>query len=218
MESERRAAVASSPAQSSPSLANQYWSFSFVSAFRYARCSVPRWSHNIDWKSPTSLTAQIRATTSGVNQFKRKIATMGTVWKDLLFVAATFGLRWNYIRSAATFGLLLLLLSWSISGCIPAPLGVLLLQKLLHWCCVLLLQKLLKLPPLVLCSAAAKVAQAASLLPLCCGYTFTFVSLVCHTSMIIMLLHLLWTTSSRFFNWNPSNLTTSKCLKPHSNG
>ncbi|KAL7000097.1 aconitate hydratase, partial [Sarracenia purpurea var. burkii] len=73
-----RAAAASSPAQSSHSLANQCRSFSSASAFRYARCSVPRWSHGVDWKSPASLTAQIRSAASGVNRFERKIATMAS--------------------------------------------------------------------------------------------------------------------------------------------
>ncbi|CAL5394243.1 unnamed protein product [Camellia sinensis] len=44
------ASCSSSRAHSSPSITNQCRSFSFSSAFR----SVPRWSHGVDWKSPTT--------------------------------------------------------------------------------------------------------------------------------------------------------------------
>lgn len=39
--------------------------------------SLPRWSHRVDWKSPISLTAQIRTAAPALNQFHRKLATMG---------------------------------------------------------------------------------------------------------------------------------------------
>ncbi|KAI8008595.1 hypothetical protein LOK49_LG07G02578 [Camellia lanceoleosa] len=68
----------SSPALSSPSISNQCRSFSFSSAFRNLRCSVPRWSHGVDWNSPASLTAQIRTASPLIGRFERKIATMAS--------------------------------------------------------------------------------------------------------------------------------------------
>lgn len=67
----------SSPALSSP-ISNQCRSFSFSSAFRNLRCSVPRWSHGVDWNSPASLTAQIRTASPLIGRFERKIATMAS--------------------------------------------------------------------------------------------------------------------------------------------
>ncbi|THG06103.1 hypothetical protein TEA_008927 [Camellia sinensis var. sinensis] len=55
------ASCSSSRAHSSPSITNQCRSFSFSSTFR----SVPRWSHGVDWKSPTT-------------DFEQRIATMVT--------------------------------------------------------------------------------------------------------------------------------------------
>ncbi|XP_052207066.1 aconitate hydratase, cytoplasmic [Diospyros lotus] len=51
-------------------------SFSFASALRSLRCSVPRWSHGVDWKSPASLTAQIRTAAPVIDRFQRRIATL----------------------------------------------------------------------------------------------------------------------------------------------
>lgn len=50
----------------------------YSSTLRSLRCSVPRWSHGVDWKSPISLTAQIRTAAPALNGFHRKLATMGT--------------------------------------------------------------------------------------------------------------------------------------------
>lgn len=55
---------------------------SFSSALRSVRCSVPRWSHGVDWKSPASLSAQIRTASPVFNGFYRKIATMGKNFVD----------------------------------------------------------------------------------------------------------------------------------------
>nr|GMD49411.1 aconitate hydratase, cytoplasmic [Ipomoea batatas] len=60
----------------------------FASAFRSLRCSVPRWSHGVDWKSPASLTAQIRTAAPVLHDFHRKIATMGT-FVFLLFLCVS---------------------------------------------------------------------------------------------------------------------------------
>lgn len=54
-----------------------YSSSSFSSALRSVRCSVPRWSHGVDWKSPASLSAQIRTASPVFNGFYRKMATLG---------------------------------------------------------------------------------------------------------------------------------------------
>lgn len=59
---------------------------SFSSALRSVRCSVPRWSHGVDWKSPASLSAQIRTASPAFNCFYRKIATMGKNSVYLLIV------------------------------------------------------------------------------------------------------------------------------------
>lgn len=72
------APLASPPPPPASSLANtiQHRSLSFSSAFRSLRCSVPRWSHGVDWRSPLSLRSQIRAVAPVIEQFQRKIATM----------------------------------------------------------------------------------------------------------------------------------------------
>ena len=62
---------------SSPPPVSGYRSLSFSSAVRSLRCSVPRWSHGVDWRSPISLRSQIRAVAPVIEQFQRKIATMG---------------------------------------------------------------------------------------------------------------------------------------------
>lgn len=51
---------------------------SYSSALRSVRSSVPRWSHGVDWKSPASLSSQIRTTSPACNGFYRKIATMAS--------------------------------------------------------------------------------------------------------------------------------------------
>lgn len=53
---------------------------SFSSALRSVRSSVPRWSHGVDWKSPASLSSQIRTCAVPLsNVLYRKIATMGNL-------------------------------------------------------------------------------------------------------------------------------------------
>ncbi|CDP10817.1 unnamed protein product [Coffea canephora] len=51
---------------------------SYSSALRSVRSSVPRWSHGVDWKSPSSLCSQIRTTSPACNGFYRKMATMAS--------------------------------------------------------------------------------------------------------------------------------------------
>ncbi|CAI9088389.1 OLC1v1022698C1 [Oldenlandia corymbosa var. corymbosa] len=48
----------------------------YSSAARSLRCSVPRWSHGVDWRSPVSLKARIRSSAPVIERFERKIATM----------------------------------------------------------------------------------------------------------------------------------------------
>ncbi|CAH9109673.1 unnamed protein product [Cuscuta epithymum] len=63
----------------SPSLyQRQSRPLSFASAFRSLRCSAPRWSHGVGWKSPASLTSQIRAAAPVFTEFHRKIASMAS--------------------------------------------------------------------------------------------------------------------------------------------
>ncbi|KAJ8749251.1 hypothetical protein K2173_018730 [Erythroxylum novogranatense] len=64
------------PLHPSFAAADQRRSLSFTSAVRSLRCSVPRWSHGVDWRSPISLRAQSRAAAPIVERFQRKIATM----------------------------------------------------------------------------------------------------------------------------------------------
>ncbi|KAL4620144.1 hypothetical protein ACB092_06G132400 [Castanea dentata] len=63
---------------SPPPPVSGYRSLSFSSAVRSLRCSVPRWSHGVDWRSPISLRSQIRAVAPVIEQFQRKIATMAS--------------------------------------------------------------------------------------------------------------------------------------------
>ena len=51
-----------------------YRSLGFLSAFR-----SPRWSYGVDWRSPVSLRAQIRAAAPVIERFERKMATIGTL-------------------------------------------------------------------------------------------------------------------------------------------
>ncbi|OAY33109.1 aconitate hydratase, cytoplasmic [Manihot esculenta] len=77
----RASALASPPPKVSSSLlANtaQHRSLSFSAAVRSIRCSVPRWSHGVDWRSPVSLRSQIRAVAPVIERFQRKIATMAS--------------------------------------------------------------------------------------------------------------------------------------------
>ncbi|KAI3810149.1 hypothetical protein L1987_19759 [Smallanthus sonchifolius] len=69
-----------SPPPSDPSpVASRCRSYSGVSsAFRSVRSTVPRWSHGVDWKSPATLTSQIRTAASPLlDRFHRTLATMG---------------------------------------------------------------------------------------------------------------------------------------------
>ncbi|CDP05740.1 unnamed protein product [Coffea canephora] len=65
-----------SPSVSKPSSFITCRSFKPSSAVRSLRCSVPRWSHGVDWRSPVSLRAQIRTAAPVIERFERKIATM----------------------------------------------------------------------------------------------------------------------------------------------
>ncbi|XP_050204362.1 aconitate hydratase, cytoplasmic [Mercurialis annua] len=56
----------------------QYRSFSFSAAVRSLRCSVPRWSHGVDWRSPLSLRSQIRTVSPVIERFQRNIASMAS--------------------------------------------------------------------------------------------------------------------------------------------
>ncbi|KAH8489483.1 hypothetical protein H0E87_024924, partial [Populus deltoides] len=73
-----RTSLLSPPKFTPPSLTNnnQLRSLSFSSAVRSLRCSYPRWSHGVDWRSPATLRHQIRAVAPFVERFQRKIATM----------------------------------------------------------------------------------------------------------------------------------------------
>lgn len=71
---------AASSSASSPPPVSGYRSLSFSSAVRSLRCSVPRWSHGVDWRSPIGLRSQIRAVAPVIEQFQRKIATMGILY------------------------------------------------------------------------------------------------------------------------------------------
>lgn len=64
---------------SPPSLTSSR-SLSFSTAFRSLRSSNPRWSHGYDWRSPVSLRAQIRTAAPLLEQFQRKMATMGMIY------------------------------------------------------------------------------------------------------------------------------------------
>ncbi|KAJ7948154.1 Aconitate hydratase [Quillaja saponaria] len=67
--------LGSPPTNPSPSFTS-YRSLSYSSALRSFRSSVPRWSHGVNWRSPVSLRAQIRAVAPVIERFERKIATM----------------------------------------------------------------------------------------------------------------------------------------------
>ncbi|KAJ6401318.1 hypothetical protein OIU84_016687 [Salix udensis] len=73
-----RTSLLSPPKFTSPSLTNnnQLRSLSFSTAVRSLRRSYPRWSHGLDWRSPSTLRHQIRAVAPVVERFQRKIATM----------------------------------------------------------------------------------------------------------------------------------------------
>ncbi|KAH9744735.1 Aconitate hydratase 3 [Citrus sinensis] len=64
-----------SPSPSPSSLVSQR-SLGFASAVRSFRCSVPRWSHRVDWRSPLSLRAQIRTVAPAIERLERAFATM----------------------------------------------------------------------------------------------------------------------------------------------
>lgn len=54
-------------------------SLSFSSPFRSVRCSFPRWSHGVDWRSPVSVRAQINTASPVLERFERNIASMGRI-------------------------------------------------------------------------------------------------------------------------------------------
>ncbi|GFP98143.1 aconitate hydratase 2 mitochondrial [Phtheirospermum japonicum] len=64
--------------RNSPPSKISYRSLSYSSALRPIRCSAPRWSHGVEWRSPVSLSAQIRAASPVLERFERKIATMAS--------------------------------------------------------------------------------------------------------------------------------------------
>ncbi|GLU23671.1 hypothetical protein SLE2022_396600 [Rubroshorea leprosula] len=61
-------------------------SLSFSSALRSMRCSVPRWSHGVDWRSPVSLRAQARIAGPVIEKFERRMAMIASehAFKDIL--------------------------------------------------------------------------------------------------------------------------------------
>ncbi|KAL0406931.1 UNVERIFIED_CONTAM: Aconitate hydratase 3, mitochondrial [Sesamum latifolium] len=69
----------SSPCRASPPACNvSCRSVCFSPASRSVRCSAPRWSYGVDWRSPVSLRAQIRSASPVLERFERKIATMAS--------------------------------------------------------------------------------------------------------------------------------------------
>lgn len=69
--------------QSCVSFVNQkYRSLSFSSVLRRA---APRWSYGVEWRSPVSLRAQARISGPVLEQFERKIATLGAWVCQVLF-------------------------------------------------------------------------------------------------------------------------------------
>lgn len=84
-----------SSSSSPSSSAAAYRSLASSSALR----SLPRWSHGIHWRSTYTIRSQIRAVAPAIEQFQRKIASMGT----LLFIPnfldwmLTFCDRWPYL-------------------------------------------------------------------------------------------------------------------------
>ncbi|KAL3503515.1 hypothetical protein ACH5RR_037964 [Cinchona calisaya] len=67
-----------SPSVSKPSsfIASRSFKLPSAAVRSIGGCSVPRWSHGVDWRSPVSLRAQIRTVSPVVERFQRKIATM----------------------------------------------------------------------------------------------------------------------------------------------
>ncbi|XVF33987.1 hypothetical protein REPUB_Repub18cG0018200 [Reevesia pubescens] len=69
--------------QSSASSSVSFWnqkcrSLSFSSSFRSLRCSAPKWSHGVDWRSPGSLRAQARISNPVMEKFRRRIAAIAS--------------------------------------------------------------------------------------------------------------------------------------------
>lgn len=85
--------------QVSPLTAQQR-SLSFSAAVRSLRCSVPRWSHGVDWRSPLSLRAQSRVVSPVIERFQRKIATMGN---DPCPVGLPDILEWSFHADSGEF-------------------------------------------------------------------------------------------------------------------
>lgn len=69
----RIAASASSSSLPFSTISGGYRSLGFLSAFRSRR-----WSHGVDWRSPVSLRAQIRAAAPVIERFERKMATIAS--------------------------------------------------------------------------------------------------------------------------------------------
>ncbi|XP_022733432.1 aconitate hydratase, cytoplasmic-like isoform X2 [Durio zibethinus] len=68
-----------SSASSSVSFWNQkYRSLSFSSSLWSLRCSAPRWSRGVDWRSPGRLRAQARISGPVMERFRRRIATIAS--------------------------------------------------------------------------------------------------------------------------------------------
>lgn len=103
------AASGSCSSSSFSTISGGYRSLGFLPAFR-----SPRWSHGVDWRSPVSLRAQIRAAAPVIERFERKMATIGTLncfrlWYFLFALCGRVGdgkenfevvLCWFYCRKA----------------------------------------------------------------------------------------------------------------------
>lgn len=81
---------------------NQYRSYSFLR-------SVPRWSHGVDWKSPASLTSQIRSSSPLLERLQRSFATMGTFSPSYRFFVC------NCVASCTFLSIFELMLSYCFS-------------------------------------------------------------------------------------------------------
>ncbi|PPS11717.1 hypothetical protein GOBAR_AA08927 [Gossypium barbadense] len=62
--------------QASLSVINHHRRSLTSTAVRSFHCSVPRWSHRLDWRSPLNLRSEIRAFNPIIEQLQRKFATM----------------------------------------------------------------------------------------------------------------------------------------------
>ncbi|MBA0575249.1 hypothetical protein Golob_024508, partial [Gossypium lobatum] len=62
--------------QASLSVINHHRRSLTSAAVRSFHCSVPRWSHRLNWRSPLNLRSEIRAFNPIIEQLQRKFATM----------------------------------------------------------------------------------------------------------------------------------------------